>query len=64
MAGAPGLPEYRLAIPAEAMRLAAARSDDPAQLRLMSSVWSPRDFGGGPGDTRALGVMVDRVEIH
>jgi hypothetical protein len=57
-----GFQSYRLAIPAEVMRQAAS-SDDPAQLRLISSVWSPHDFGGGP-DTRELGVMVDRVEIH
>jgi hypothetical protein len=57
-----GFQNYRLAIPAEVVRLAAL-SDDPAQLRLVSSVWSPHDFGGGP-DTRELGVMVDRVEIH
>ncbi len=56
-----GFASYRLAIPAEAVRAAAA-GDDPAQLRLVSSVWSPSDFGGG--DTRALGVMVDKVEIH
>lgn len=57
-----GFQSYRLAIPAEVVRLAAL-GDDPAQLRLISSTWSPHDFGGGP-DTRELGVMVDRVEIH
>jgi hypothetical protein len=57
-----GFQTYRLAIPADAIRQAAA-SDDPAQLRLISSVWSPHDFIGGP-DTRELGVMIDRVEIH
>jgi hypothetical protein len=56
-----GFASYRLAIPPDALRAAAA-SDDPAQLRLVSSVWSPSDFG--QGDTRSLGVMVDRVEIH
>jgi hypothetical protein len=57
-----GFKSYRLAIPTEAARLAAA-SEEPARLRLVSSVWSPHDFGGG-GDTRELGIMVDRIEIH
>ena len=57
-----GFKTYRLAIPAEAVKLAAG-SADPAQLKLISSVWSPSDFGGG-SDTRQLGVMIDRVEIH
>lgn len=57
-----GFQSYRLAIPT-ALIHAAAQSDYPAQLRLVSSVWSPRDFGGG-SDTRELGVMMDRVEIH
>ena len=56
-----GFKTYRLAIPAEIATLAAA-SEDSAQLKLLSSVWSPSDFGGG--DTRQLGVMIDRVEIH
>lgn len=58
-----GFQTYRLALPAEAARLA-AQSDDPAQIRLVSSVWSPRDVIAGSGDTRNLGVMLDRVAIH
>ena len=57
-----GFQSYRLTIPAEVLRQA-ARGDDPAQLRLVSSTWIPQQFDGGP-DTRELGVMVDRVEIH
>jgi hypothetical protein len=57
-----GFQTYRLPIPIEAVR-AAAKSDDPAQLRLLSSTWSPHDILGGP-DTRELGVMVDRIAIH
>lgn len=57
-----GFQTYRLAIPADAVK-AAAQSDDPAQLRLVSSTWIPHDILGGP-DTRELGVMVDRIAIH
>lgn len=57
-----GFQTYRLALPADAVRKA-AESDDPAQMRLVSTTWSPRDFLGGT-DGRALGVMIDRVEIH
>ena len=57
-----GFQTYRLPIPIEAIR-AAARSDDPAQLRLLSSTWSPHDILGS-SDTRELGVMVDRIAIH
>ncbi len=57
-----GFRTYRLAIPADAARLA-TQNDNPVKLRLVSSVWSPRDFVGGTDD-RQLGVMIDRVEIH
>jgi len=57
-----GFQTYRLTLPAELARAAAA-SPDPAQLRLVSSVWRPSEFGGGP-DTREMGVMLDRVAIH
>jgi 4-amino-4-deoxy-L-arabinose transferase-like glycosyltransferase len=57
-----GFREYRLALPADAARLA-AQSDDPAQLRLLTNPWSPSDFGGG-ADTRPLGVMISKVELH
>jgi len=58
----PGWTEYRLALPADAVARA-AKADDPAVLRLLSSTWSPSEFGGG-SDNRALGVMVDKVEIR
>jgi hypothetical protein len=57
-----GFKEYRVTLPPEVVR-AAAQSDDPAQLRIVSTTWSPRDYLGGTDD-RALGVMIDRVEIH
>ena len=57
-----GFQSYRLAIPAEVIR-AAAQSNDPAKLRLISSTWAPATFLGG-ADTRELGVMVDRIAIH
>jgi hypothetical protein len=58
----PGFQEYRLSLPADLVRLAAAATD-PAQLTLESTVWVPRDFLGGTDDRR-LGVMVDRVDVH
>jgi hypothetical protein len=57
-----GFHEYRFALPAAAVE-AAARSADPAQLVLVSNAWRPSDITGSP-DTRELGVMVTRVEIH
>ena len=57
-----GFKEYSLTLPAEVVR-AATTSPDPAILRIVTSTWSPRDYLGGTDD-RALGVMVDRVEIH
>ena len=57
-----GFKEYAVTLPAEVVRAAAA-SQDPAILRIVTSAWSPRDYLGGTDD-RALGVMVDRVEIH
>jgi hypothetical protein len=57
-----GFQTYRLVLPANIVQKA-GESDDPAQIRLVSTTWRPRDFLGGTDD-RALGVMVDRVEIH
>ena len=57
----PGFHPYRWALPADVVLQAAAR-DEPAQIRLKSTVWTPRDVLGGTDD-RVLGVMVDRVEI-
>jgi hypothetical protein len=58
----PGFREYRFAIP-PAAAAEAASVDDPAQLRLVSSVWTPHEWLGGPDD-RKLGVMLDRVDVH
>jgi hypothetical protein len=57
-----GFQEYAVTLPPEIVR-AASTSQDPAILRIVSSTWAPRDYLGGTDD-RALGVMVDRVEIH
>jgi len=57
-----GFSTYRLALPADAVR-AAAQQPAPAQIRLRTVTWSPKDYVGGTDD-RALGVMIDRVEIH
>jgi hypothetical protein len=58
-----GFQSYTLPLPAEAVARA-AQSADPVQLRLTSSVWSPSLVTPGNTDTRELGVMVDRIEIH
>lgn len=57
-----GFRPYRFAIPPP-VAAAAAGAEDPAQLTLVSSVWSPRQFLGG-ADDRRLGVMLDRVEVR
>lgn len=57
-----GFRPYHFAIPPEAAVRAAA-SEDPAQLRLVSTVWTPQQFFGG-SDDRRLGVMLDRVEVR
>jgi hypothetical protein len=57
-----GFATYTLPLPADAVRRAAGR-DDPAQLRLVSTVWNPKRILGGTDD-RDLGVMIDKVEIH
>jgi len=56
-----GFRPYEFAIPpALAERAAAA---DAAQIRIVSNVWSPAQ-ALGTGDTRQLGVMVDRVQVR
>jgi hypothetical protein len=57
-----GFREYRFAIPA-GVAAQAAGVDDPAQLTLVSNVWTPRDLLGGTDDRR-LGVMLDRVDVR
>ncbi len=59
---APGFREYTLAIPPDTLA-AAAVSDEPLALRLVSTVWSPRALLG-VNDSRDLGVMVDTLEVR
>jgi uncharacterized membrane protein len=58
----PGFREYRFVLPA-ALAEGASRSDAPAVLRLVSTVWSPRLILNGP-DGRELGVMLDKVTVR
>jgi hypothetical protein len=58
----PGFRTYRFPIPA-GVAADAGRQEDPAQLRLVSSVWTPQQYFGG-SDDRTLGVMLDRVEVR
>ena len=53
---------YVLAIPPDLARQAAARPA-ASELRLETDAWVPQDVLGIP-DPRALGVMLDRVEVH
>jgi len=57
-----GFEAYRFVLPADLVQRAVG-SSEPAQIRLRSTTWSPKDYVGGTDD-RALGVMIDRVEIH
>lgn len=57
-----GFRPYAFAIPPPLGR-AAAESEEPARLRLVTEVWSPRQVLGSPDD-RELGVMVDRVQVR
>lgn len=58
----PDFRSYRFAIPARVAD-AAAQTDEPAMLRLESTVWSPGE-ALGTGDTRQLGVMLDTVTVR
>lgn len=57
-----GFQAYVFPIPA-ALASAAAKLNEPVTLRLESTLWSPRDSGGGR-DTRQLGVMLDTVTVR
>jgi hypothetical protein len=57
-----GFHPYVFAIPAALAETAAGR-EEPATLRIESTVWSPRTALGAP-DTRELGVMVDQVTVR
>ena len=58
----PEFRRYTLTIPPE-LAAAAAKSDGPARLTLVTNVWRPKDVLGTPDD-RDLGVMVDRVDVR
>jgi hypothetical protein len=58
----PGMQPYRLPIPPEVARAAAA-SPDAVTVRLRTVTWRPRAILR-VADDRELGVMVDRVEIR
>ena len=53
---------YSFAIPRD-LAAAAAKTDEAALLKLVSSTWNPR-AALGANDDRDLGVMVDRIEVH
>ena len=56
-----GFKSHSFSIPADlAVRAAAA---DPPRLKLVTNLWNPHQ-ALGTGDTRDLGVMVDRVQVH
>ena len=59
----PELDPYRFAIPAE-LAAAIARSEDAAQLQIVTRTWNPSPISRAAGDDRDLGVMVDRIEIR
>ena len=52
---------YRFSIPPDTAA-ALAESDNGGQLRLVTRTWRPSVYGSG--DSRELGVMIDRVAIH
>jgi hypothetical protein len=57
-----GFRPYAFAIPPDLAARAAA-SDDPAELRLVTSTWNPHNVLG-TSDDRNVGVMVDRVAVR
>jgi hypothetical protein len=57
-----GFQTYIFAIPA-ALAAAAAGREEPATLRIESTVWSPRLALGAP-DNRDLGVMLDSLIVR
>ena len=56
-----GFKAYSFSIPADLAARAAPA--DPPRLKLVSNLWNPHR-ALGTGDTRDLGVMVDRVQVH
>lgn len=59
---ASGFAAYRFDIPPAAAAQSAG-GDDPAQLKLVTTLWNPQQVLGVP-DNRNLGVMVDRVDVR
>jgi dolichyl-phosphate-mannose-protein mannosyltransferase len=57
-----GFRPYSFAVPA-ALAEAAAASDTPARLTIRTPAWNPHHVLG-TGDSRELGVMVDRVQVR
>jgi hypothetical protein len=57
-----GFHPYSFAIPADVVAADLTRSA-PARLRLVTTTWNPHATIGS-GDTRDLGVMVDRVQVR
>lgn len=57
-----GFSPYSFAIP-EDLAAAAAVSDEPARIKLVTNAWKPIEVLATP-DNRDLGVMVDRVEVR
>lgn len=57
-----GFQTYTFAIP-PALAASVAQRGEPATLRLISTVWSPKALLGVTDD-RQLGVMVDRIEVR
>ena len=57
-----GFNPYRFAIPAD-LAAAASSREDPVLLRIVAAPWSPKTVLG-TGDTRTLGVMVQRVAVQ
>ena len=53
---------YRFAIPPE-LASAISRSEDAAQLRIVTRTWNPAKVTGARDD-RDLGVVVDRIEAR
>ncbi len=57
-----GIQPYQFEIPPD-LAATLARSDSAAVLRIVTRTWNPARLLGG-GDTRDLGVMLDRVEVR
>jgi hypothetical protein len=54
--------DYAFAIP-PALAAELGQRTTPAEIRVQSTTWVPRDVLGG-NDIRRLGVMIDRAEVR